>query len=110
MYNPDTDFLFPSRVIPELRSLRGPAWDALVDRARQAGQTDPEHLAFVLLMVNLNNCDGCNADSFKAMRGCTACSVQTIDRFSGKDEDLQKSYDRALAQVNDYLASIRNVT
>lgn len=102
MFNPDTDFLFPSRVIPELSGLRGPEWDALIIRAGKADQTAQDHLAFVLMMVKLNGCQSCNADSFKAMRGCTACSIQSIERFSGKDEALVGRYEKAAARVQDY--------
>lgn len=109
MFNSDTDFLFPSRVIPKLLGLRGAAWDELIERANQAGQTEPDHLSFILMMVKMNGCENCNADSFKAMRGCTACSVQSIERFTGSDDDLIKLYDKAAVKVNSRLKSIQNL-
>ena len=105
MFNPDTDFLFPSRVIPKLQGLRGPEWDALIEKANAAPPTDPDHLTFVLMMVKLNGCETCNADSFKAMRGCTACSVQSIERFSGHEAEIQKRYDKAASQIDKNLIS-----
>ena len=102
MYNPDTDFIFPSRVIPALRSLLGPEWRGMCDEAQKAPQTDTAHLSFVLLMVGLNGCENCNADSYKAMRGCTACSVQTIERFPGKEGDLKKKLEKARNEVVEY--------
>ncbi len=107
MFNPDTDFLFPSRVILKLKGLRGPDWDALVERADAVSPTDPDHLSFILMMVQLNGCENCNADSFKAMRGCTACSVQSIERFSGQDEALLKRFEKASGQIHKHLKSIR---
>lgn len=106
MFNPDTDFLFPSRVIPKLSGLRGEEWDVLVEKAQTAGEDTAEHLSFILMMVKLNGCESCNADSFKAMRGCTACSVQSIQRFSGRDAELAKRYEKASGQVRVHLNSI----
>jgi hypothetical protein len=106
MYNPDTDFIFPSRVIPALRGLIGAEWSEMCDAAAAAPEIDTEHLSFVLLMVGLNGCESCNADSYKAMRGCTACSVQTIERFPGTEADLKKKLAKANNQVEEYRASI----
>jgi hypothetical protein len=106
MYNPDTDFIFPSRVIPALRGLLGPDWRAMCDEAQAAPQIQPAHLSFVLLMVGLNGCESCNADSYKAMRGCTACSVQTIERFPGTEGDLKKKLAKASSELKDYQKSL----
>lgn len=110
MFNPETDFIFPSRVVPQLGSLRGPVWQRLVERAEQEEEVEPEHLGFVLMMVGLNGCERCNADSFKAMRGCLACSKQTIERFPGSDEDLEESYASSIEQIVDYQASIGQIS
>lgn len=106
MYNPDTDFIFPSRVIPALRDRIGAAWQAMCDEAQQAPQTDPAHLSFVLLMVGLNGCETCNADSYKAMRGCTACSIQTIERFPGTEGELKEKLAKASSELEDYQKSL----
>lgn len=100
MYNTDTELLFPSRVIPSLRSLRGEVWRILVDRVNALEQSTPEHLAFVLMMVRLDGCVSCNADSFRAMRGCTQCARQTVRRFRGSDQDLIAQYEEARKDVD----------
>ena len=87
-----------------MKCLRGPEWDRLVEQAQQAPETSPENLSFVLMMVNLNGCTNCNADSFKAMRGCVACSVQTLERFISPDEDLLKRFQKAAGQIENYLS------
>ncbi len=92
MYNPDTELLFPLRVIPSLRHLRGEAWRDLVERTKEQEPDSIDKLAFVLMMIRLNGCTTCNADSFKAMRGCTACSQQTVRRFRGSDAELVEHY------------------
>jgi hypothetical protein len=95
MTNNDTDFLFPPRVIPELRDLRGSAWRDAIDRISAQVPDDLERVAMVLMMVRLGGCTTCQADSFKAMRGCTMCAVQTIKRFRGEDADLLGQIDVA---------------
>ncbi len=96
MYNNDTELLFPSRVILALRDERGGFWRQMVEKAAVLMPTERDHLAFVLMMVRLNGCMSCNSDSFRAMRGCTQCSIQNVRRYRGKDEDLGKQLAKAL--------------
>jgi hypothetical protein len=103
MYNIDTDLLFPPRVIPTLRSLRGPAWKELIDRVVEQEPTDIDRLAFVLLMIRLGGCISCHADSFRALRGCTHCAHQTIRRFRGSDQELLALFAEAQAEVKRYM-------
>ncbi len=103
MYNSDTEVLFPSRVIPQLRSLHGEEWCSLVDYVRSAESTPAERYAFVLMMVRLCGCVGCNADSFRAMRGCTQCARQTARRMRGSDRDIIEQYRQVQKEVEAYL-------
>ncbi len=103
MYNSDTEVLFPSRVIGTLRGLRAADWKDLSDQVAALPAGSPEHLAFVLMMVRLGGCVSCNADSFRAMRGCTQCARQTVRRFRGTDKDLIDQYNEAKADVEKYL-------
>ncbi len=99
MYNSDTELLFPSRVMVELRSLRGTPWRELVDRVQALPPNDIDHLAFVLMMIKLGGCVSCNADSFRAMRGCTQCARQTIRRYRGTDQDLIDQFNEARKEI-----------
>ena len=103
MYNEDTDVLFPPRIIPQLRTLRGDQWQELVSRISLLEGTALERLAFVLLMVRLGGCASCQANSFRAMRGCTQCAMQTIRRFRGSDEDLLTHFNELKEEVSRYL-------
>jgi hypothetical protein len=103
MYNEDTEVLFPPRVIPHLRSLRGELWQSLVDQVSTLDGTTVDRLAFVLLMVRLGGCTSCQSDSFRAMRGCTQCAMQTIRRYRGSDEDLLEGYREAKEDVDRFL-------
>jgi len=99
MYNDDTELLFPTRVIESLSGLRGEEWDTLVKIAMESPEDSAEHLAFVLMMTKINGCTTCNADSFRAMRGCTQCAMLNIRRHRGSDKELTKMYDKAKKEI-----------
>lgn len=101
MYNSDTEVLFPMRAIPGLKGLRGSEWDNLIDYVLEEA-SENEKLAFVLMIVRLVGCSGCNADSFRAMRGCTKCAQQSIRRFRGDDTDLVKLFDKAKIEIKNH--------
>ncbi len=107
MYNSDTEVLFPSRVIPQLRSLHGEEWQSLVDHVCSAESTPAERYALVLMMVRLCGCVGCNADSFRAMRGCTQCARQTVRRLRGSDREIVEQYQQVQKEVEAYLQKNR---
>lgn len=103
MYNSDTELLFPLRVIPSLAGLRGRHWDEFIKRISASDASEIEQYAFVLLMVRLGGCVTCNADSFRAMRGCTVCAHQTIRRFRGSDEDLVEQFNQCKKEMENYI-------
>lgn len=104
MLNSDTEILFPTRVISALRDLRGESWMSLVDRLTGLPADDVEVVAFSLMMVRLGGCNACNADSFRAMRGCTHCAKLTIRRNKNSDEELIELHAAASREVKEYLA------
>ena len=97
------DIIFPHKAIPVLRKMRGAEWHALVDRLLSLQETHEEALAFMLLMIRLNGCMECETDSYRAMRGCDLCAIQTLRRYKGSDEDLLEKFNAALKTVRDYL-------
>jgi hypothetical protein len=103
MYHSDTEILFPMRVAPGLRELRGRKWHRLVERAIEAPDGSPEQLAFGLVLIRLAGCLTCHPDSYRALRGCTACATHVIRRHRGEDEDLGELYERALVDVEGFL-------
>lgn len=106
MYNSDTELLFPSRIIPTLRGLRGQAWSDLIDQVECLDTKSPGYIAFVLMMVRISGCVPCNADSFRAMRGCTQCARQTIRRIHGTDKELAEQYNEIQNEVMAYLSQV----
>ena len=102
MYNHEPEFLFPPHIIPQLGNLRGDLWTEIVNRVANKN-TELDRMAFVLLMVRLNGCASCRADSYKAMRGCTKCSSQTLSRFPGSDVDLESLFTRAREDIESFI-------
>jgi len=103
MYNPDTDLLFPPRILPALRDLRGTPWQDLVTSVIAAGPDSLEQIAFVLMMARMNNCATCNSDSYRAMNGCTICTKQSLKRFHETDQVLAEIFYTTQGDVKEYL-------
>jgi hypothetical protein len=103
MYNSDTELLFPARVIPSLGNMRTEIWRAFIAKVGGVDSSLLEQQAFVLMMVRLGGCVGCNADSFRAMRGCTACARQTVKRFKGGDQELVELFNQSFREMEAYL-------
>jgi hypothetical protein len=99
VYQAETDLLFPIRAAISLQELRGEVWRRLVDRACQAPDASLDELAFCLLMIRLAGCLTCHADSYRALRGCSACARQAVRRFRGTDGDLLALFDRARMEI-----------
>jgi hypothetical protein len=102
MYAPN-EIMFPRKAIPAVRNMRGPEWRALVERILQLPETHEETLAFMLMMIRLNGCLECETDSYRAMRGCDLCAIQTLRRYKGPDSELIKQFHHALATVREHL-------
>ena len=102
MLNADTELLFPIRVIPILGDLRGEEWKKLIAYLSSEKAQEDELCAFTLMMVRLGGCSGCNADSFRAMKGCSHCARLTIRRYKGSDRDLIDLYEMAKKDLVEY--------
>ncbi|MBP9676686.1 MAG: hypothetical protein KBD67_08110 [Anaerolineaceae bacterium] len=101
--NSDTEILFPLRVLPTLGALRGEKWGELIDRLSSPQAEEVELIAFSLMMIRLGGCTACNADSFRAMRGCTHCARLSVKRYKSTDEDLIRLFNDACDEVAGYL-------
>jgi len=107
---PKAELLFPPRLIPSLRDLRGPEWAALVERVTRLPETEPDSLAFSLMMIRLNGCLPCETDSYRAMRGCVMCTLQTLRRFKEPDETLLRLYEEARRDMRRHLLLMQPVS
>jgi hypothetical protein len=99
------ELMFPYHVIPLLRQVRGETWRTLINSLVDAAEDDPRTLALMLLMIRLNGCLSCETDSFRAMRGCATCALQTLRRFKGSDDELLTQYQQALTEIQSYFAA-----
>jgi hypothetical protein len=103
MYQSDTEILFPMRVAPHLRDLRGDSWQKLVEGVMGESEASLNQLAFSLLLVRLSGCLTCHTDSYRAMRGCTICATQVVRRFKGEDGDLIQLFEQARMDIQRFL-------
>lgn len=103
MFNSDTELFFPIRVIPSLAQVRSKDWEDLVQRVSSPEASELEQIAFTSLIVHLAGCAGCDADSFRAMRGCTQCAWLVIKRFKGTDSELLSQYELCEGEVAEFL-------
>jgi hypothetical protein len=104
VYHSDTEILFPMRVAPGLRDLRGRKWRRLVERAVEAPDGEESRLAFGLLLIRLAGCLTCHPD----LPG--RCAVHglrhhVVRRHRG-DDDLTELYQRALSDIELYLSEL----
>jgi hypothetical protein len=103
MNNHETDLLFPSREIRSLVAERDRLWQELVSKVETTEAESKERMAFILMMARLNNCAGCNTDSYRATQGCLSCAKQTLKRFHGSDEELIGLYKVAKNDLTFYM-------
>ncbi len=101
----ENSLMFPHRAIPSLRKLRSSKWQSLVERIMRLPECHEETLAFMLMMVRINGCMSCETDSYRAMRGCAACAVQTLRRYKGNDDELIKAFEEALEDIRSFVNS-----
>ena len=100
---PKAEILFPPKLIPSLKDLRGPEWAELVASVGRLPETHPDVLAFSLMMIELDGCMNCYAGSYKFMRGCAACAKQTITQYKGSDAELLRLFKQSQKQVAAYI-------
>ncbi len=100
LYQADAELLFPARLIPGLRELRGVEFAMLIDRLTECeAESAVEILGFSLMMTRLASCLTCTADSYRAMNGCTRCVHKVVRGFKGSDEELIKLWETACSDV-----------
>ena len=102
---PDSEILFPSRCVLQLRDLRGPEWAELIDHVAALPDGHEDVLGFSLMMIGLGSCLTCDLDSYRASLGCCTCAARSIGGFKGSDKELVHLVEEAREEVRAYLAS-----
>lgn len=103
MLNPDSELIFPIRVLPHIRLLRGEQWKSLCDKVLDNPHDFTKNIGMVLLMAKIAGCAKCCSDSYRAIRGCTQCAKQAIKRYRGTDKELENYYGKLLLRVTKFL-------
>lgn len=93
------ELMFPHYAIAQIREARGAVWRDLVDRIATLPESHEDVLGFMLVMIRINGCMPCETDSYRAMRGCVMCSMQTLRRFKGSDDDLVRMFRQAVEDI-----------
>ena len=103
MLYPRSEILFPHRCVAMLRRMRGPDWQALVNRIAELPDTHKDSLAFALMMIKLSGCLNCDLDSYKASLGCCTCAKRAINAFKGSDKQLVRKFKEARSELAEYM-------
>jgi hypothetical protein len=101
---PDSEILFPSRCIQQLRNLRGTQWAELVDHLLRLPDQHEDVLGFSLVMIKLSSCLTCDLDSYRASLGCCTCARRTVSGYKGGDGELIGLFEEAREEIRVYLA------
>ena len=105
MSGSDTNLIFPQRLIPTLLESRGEEWQNLVRDILEDGTVQADRTALVLTIARLASCNTCHADALRALRGCTHCARQSVNRYRGNDQELVGLYRQARRDVLQFLAN-----
>lgn len=100
---PRSEILFPHRCVASLKRLRGPRWQALIERVAALPERHVDALAFSLMMITMGKCLNCDLGSYKASLGCCACARRAINSFKGTDSQLIRQFETAKAELLAYL-------
>jgi len=103
MLNPDSELIFPIRILPYISSLRGEQWKYLCDSVLANPKDIVKNVGMILLVAKIAGCIKCSSDSYRAIRGCSQCAKQAIRRFKGTDKDLEIYYAKYLVRAKNYL-------
>jgi len=103
MQKPETELIFPAQITSSLSHVRGSLWQTEIAKLLGKDPETVEITGFTLMMARLNGCAACNADSFRAIQGCTICAEQSLKRFRGSDEELIALYQAALKDIHSYI-------
>ena len=102
---PDSEILFPHRSVADLKNLRNEEWRILVERIARLSETEPDSLAFSLMMIRTCECLKCDMGSYKASLGCTACARRAVAGSRHIDGRLGEQFEAARSEIVAYLNS-----
>ncbi len=98
------EFLFAHWAVRSLKNARGLKWRNLVDQVASLPETDPDSLAFQLMMVRLNGCASCDARKYSEVGGCARCSQTTLGFSKETEAALLARYRTARREISEALS------
>lgn len=102
--------LFPLASIARLKPVSGGKWVNLVKGVAELPETHPRYMAYTLLMRQLYEEVGPNADSPCMVPSCVDCALNVLKHYDGSERQLLAAYRRALAQVDGFLAGLEELS
>ena len=100
---PRTFTLFPTFALPKLGRMRGRRWSRLVERVANLPATDPEHMAYTLMMRRLSHLVGPRDSHVCFEPGCVTCALDVLKRYQGSERDLMQEYHTTLNEVKAFV-------
>jgi hypothetical protein len=94
-----TEILFAPWAIRALKDARGPRWRKLVEDVAHRPETDPDSLAFQLLMIRLNSCLSCDARKYAERGGCARCALTNLGFSKETETGLLARYRAARKEI-----------
>jgi nitrate reductase cytochrome c-type subunit len=94
-----TELLFATWAIRTLQDARGAKWKRLVQDIATRPETDPDSLAFQLVMIRLNSCLSCDARKYAEKGGCARCSQTNLGFSKETETELLARYRAARKEI-----------
>ncbi len=99
----DQRILFPLEILPELKEVRTAVWRDFIDDFSEKPTAIITRVAMEITMSRLVGCMNCEADSFRAMRGCLACARQSIKRCKEPDEAIIEVFHQTEGEIEEFI-------
>ena len=98
-----TELVFAHWAVPSVKDLRGDRWNDLVTHVAALPPTDPDALAFALMMIQLNGCLRCDARIYRERGGCGKCARHILGNLCKESEaHLMARYEAAQERIRDH--------
>ncbi len=98
-----TEILFAPWAVRSLKDARGAKWRKLVEQVAALPETDPDALAFQLVMIRLNSCITCDARKFMERGGCARCATTNLGFSKETEDNLIARYRMARKEITQAL-------
>lgn len=99
IYQDESQMIFADWMVSSLDTFGVPLWQNFFEQVSESPSDSLERKAFVLMIAKLDSCETCNADSFRALRGCVRCVEQNISRMREKPQELLDLFEKAMEEI-----------